>query len=386
MAKMKFAIGPATARSMPFWCVGNPLADPFGGPVLGRMDSTQVAEIICWAAGEGLIEATSFHDDDLVPWDPAHPQDDLDEGGQTYATLRRIKNTLRRAGLSVNTATCSLHGNPIFRAGGLTNPDAKVRKLAQLKVERTIRIGNVMGAKYLTYWVARDGFEVGVKVPWKNVFDWLAAALDHAYDYIKANQFTNYIGGTIEPKPNEPRGFMFLPSSGHAAGFILGKLKNPDFWAVNPELLQHESMTLLNAVNTLAFLVSVKKLAFLHFGNQIKGQFDNDFPPLIGPEGLKETVQMFWVLDQLGWKGTVEFDCHMLRAEGDPNDDIGCRKQFIVNCCTGLTMALQLAERLGGTWARDLDGSEADLAGIMRMCGLDHKKIAAMTRKKQEPE
>ncbi|HUS58914.1 MAG TPA: hypothetical protein VM141_09705, partial [Planctomycetota bacterium] len=168
----------------------------------------------------------------------------------------------------------------------------------------------------------------------------------------------------------------------HAAGLILGKLKHPEFWGVNPELLQHESMTLLNAVNTLAFLISINKLSFLHFGSQIKGQFDNDFPPLIGPEGLKETVQMFRVLDDLGWKGTVEYDCHMLRAEGDPDDAIECRKRFVRNCSTALTIAVQLAERLKGNWAARLDESEADLAGIMKMCNLDEKKIAAITAKK----
>jgi len=377
-----FDLGPVTLRSMPFWCVGNPLADPFGGAVLGKIDSEKVCEIICWAAKQNLVEATSFHDDDLVPWDPAKPDDDLDKRSKTYATLQQIRKMLDRAGVAVNTATCSLHGSPIFRRGGLTNPDAKIRDLARLKVERTLRIGHMMGAKYFTYWVARDGFEVTSKTQWKNVFTWLADALDHAHDYIKSNNFANYAGGTIEPKPNEPRGHMFIPTCGHAAGLILGKLKHPEFWGVNPELLQHESMTLLNAVNTLAFLISINKLSFLHFGSQIKGQFDNDFPPLIGPEGLKETVQMFRVLDDLGWKGTVEYDCHMLRAEGDPDDAIECRKRFVRNCSTALTIAVQLAERLKGNWAARLDESEADLAGIMKMCNLDEKKIAAITAKK----
>ena len=119
------------------------------------------------ATGEGLIEATSFHDDDLVPWDPARPNDDLDPKSETYTKLRAIKKTLDRAGLAVNTATCSLHGNAIFRKGGLTNPDPKLRALARKKVERTLRIGAFFGAKHYTYWVARDGFEVPVNVNWK---------------------------------------------------------------------------------------------------------------------------------------------------------------------------------------------------------------------------
>jgi len=382
MAKLKaFKSGPVTARSMPFWCVANELGDPFGKTVLDHLPSTEVCRIICEAAREGLVEMTSFHDGDLVPWDPKKPEDDLDKKSEVYGTLQEIKGMLKEAGVTVNTATCSLHTNPIFRRGGLTNPDRRIRDLARKKVERTLRIGRMLGAQYFTYWVARDGFEVSVKVPWKNVHQWMANALDGVYDYIQANKFTNYKGGTVEPKPNEPRGHMFLPTSGHAVGFICGMLKNPDFWGVNPELLQHESMTLMNALNTLSFLVSTKKLFFLHFGCQIKGQFDNDFPPLVGPEGLKETAQMFWLLNELRWKGVVEYDCHMLRCEGNPDDPIGCRKQFVRNASTALTVALELADRLKGDWAKGLDESEADVLGIMRMCGLDEKSIADKTRK-----
>jgi xylose isomerase len=379
MKRKAFNQGPVTLRSMPFWCVGNPLSDPFGSKVLPSISSIETCEILCWAAGEGLIEATSFHDDDLVPWDPKHPEDDLDKNSEVYATLKKIKGLLDKAGISVNTATCSLHGNPIFSNGGLTNPDPKIRAIARKKVERTIRIGNFFGAKYYTYWVARDGFEVPIAVKWDEVFDWLADGLNHVHDYIKAKDFKNYIGATIEPKPNEPRGHMYLPTSGHAVGFIFGKLKKPEFWGVNPELLQHESMALMNGVAALGYLTSMKKLFFLHFGSQIKAQFDNDFPPLIGPEGLKETVQMFWMLDQVGWKGVVEFDCHMLRTDADPNKADESRKKFVINCCKALSITIELASRLKGNWMKGLTETEADLEGIMRLCSVDSRKIAAKT-------
>jgi xylose isomerase len=382
MALKAFNVGPATLRSMPFWCVGNPLGDPFGGIVLPRISSVEVAEVLAWAAGEGLIEATSFHDDDLVHYNPEDPEDDLDPRSQTSQTLKEIKEILDGAGLKINTATCSLHVMTMFRDGGLTNPDPKIRAIAKKKVERTLRIGAKFGASWYTYWVARDGFEVPVAVDWKNTYKWLAEGLDHVYDYVKAKKFRNYIGATIEPKPNEPRGQMYLPTSGHAVGFINGMLKHPEFYKVNPELLQHESMALLNAVMTVGFLTAQDKLAFLHFGSQIKAQFDNDFPPLVGPEGLKETVQMFWALKQVGWKGLVEFDCHMLRAEGDPENPDESRKQFIVNCVSGLSIALELAERLDGNWQKGLSYTQADLAGIMRLTGLSAKKITNITLKK----
>ncbi len=382
MSLKAFNVGPCTLRSMPFWCVGNPLGDPFGGPVLPKIDSLDVARLLAEAAADRLIEATSFHDDDLIPWDPARPEDDQDRASPAARTLRQIKAILDDAGLQVNTAACSLHSHVMFRNGGLTNPDRKIRAMACRKAHRAIRIGRALGARYFTYWVARDGFEVPVTVDWAHVYDWLAEGLNGAHDYIKANRFTNYKGCSIEPKPNEPRGHMFLPTAGHAVGFIATRLKNPDFWGVNPELLQHESMALMNSVLTLGYLVSCGKLSFLHFGSQIKAQFDNDFPPLTGPEGLKETAQMFWALQQTGWKGVVEYDCHMLRTEGDPEDPIGCRRRFIRDCAKALSISLELAGRIAGAKLKGLPQTQADHAAIMAMCKLNARDIAAQTEKR----
>ena len=111
MAKRKpYNKGPVTLRSMPFWCIGNPLGDPFGEKVLPLIDSIDVAKILADAANKGYIEATSFHDDDLVDWDPKNPKDDLDKKSDTYKKLVEIRKILRAAGLSINTATCSLQG------------------------------------------------------------------------------------------------------------------------------------------------------------------------------------------------------------------------------------------------------------------------------------
>lgn len=366
---MSYNQGCVTKRSMPFWCVGNPLSDPFGGAVMNKIDSVEIAGIIAWAAKEGLIELISYHDDDLVPWDPCNPEDDLDPNSDTCKKLRTIKAVLDDAGVEIHASICSLHGHPMFRDGGLCNPDPEIRALAAKKVERTLRIGQFFGAKYYVYWVARDGFEVPICTQWEHVYSWLADGLNHVTDYIKEQGMTNYIGATIEPKPNEPRGQMFLPTSGHAVGFIMSKLNTPDFWGVNPELLQHESMCLLNACMTVGFLCSTNKLKFLHFGSQIKAQFDNDFPPLIGPEGLKETVFMFKTLRDIGWKGVVEFDCHMLRAEGTPDEDYESRKQFVRNCSEALDIALKLADRIEKP-EPGISQSAADLASIRQMCNL----------------
>ena len=342
--------------SMPFWCVSNPVGDPFGPAVMDRISSVEVCELLCKARGEKLIDFTAAHDDDLVAWDPRNLEDDLDQSSPASQTLRTIKEKLEAAELKFMMITCGLHNNPVFRNGGLTNPNPEVRMLAARKVMRTIRIGNYLGAEYLTYWVARDGFETQFAVPWERSYRYLIEGLNLAEKYAK-EQNGSLRKGTIEPKPNEPRGEMFLPTTGHALGLI-AMLSDPSFWGVNPEILQHEGMTNLSAVVAVSMAAQAQKLFFLHVGNQKPGQFDNDIPVLVGMDGLKEMIAALWLLDRMSWGGHVEFDNHILRTDTAPGKDNATRirMDFIRQNVENFRMAERKAHDLGG---------DADLAKVM---------------------
>jgi xylose isomerase len=315
--------------SMPYWCVGNPVGDPFGPGVMARVNSIEVTDILCEAREKGLIDCTSAHDDDLVPWDPSSHEDDLDRGSEVSETLMTIREKLEGAGVKFNTIGCSLHGDPVFRNGGIANPDPRVRALAAQKVMRALRIGSYFGADYFTYWVARDGFETQFAVPWDRTFAYIRDGLNLARRYAAKKQLS-FKGMTIEHKPNEPRGEMFLPTVGHAIGLI-AHLEDPDFWGVNPEVLQHDQMAGLTSVNAVGFALSLGKLSFLHLGNQKPNQFDNDNPPLIGMDGVKELVSILWLVNKYRWNGLVEFDNHMLRTDAAPGEKnrIALRHEYI---------------------------------------------------------
>jgi xylose isomerase len=331
---------------MPFWCVESTVGDPFGGPVMDKISSVEACEILCDAKAKGLIDYTSAHDDDIVSWDPMSPMDDQDPNSETYKTLHTLKSMMDKAGLKVKMVTCSLHGNQVFRNGGLTNPDPDIRALAAQKVMRTLRIGNFFGAEHFTYWVARDGFECQFAVPWDRCYKYIEAGLNLATRYIKENKLS-IKSCTIEPKPNEPRGEMFLATTGHALALI-SRLEDPSFWGVNPELLQHEGMTNLSATNAAAMAINAGKLPFLHVGNQKAGQFDNDNPILTGMDGLKEMISVFWILEILDWKGHIEFDNHVLRTDAAPGkaNTVQVRKDFIKHNVESYRMAEKKAEEL----------------------------------------
>jgi xylose isomerase len=337
--------------SMPFWCVGNPVLDPFGSKVMDTITSVEVCEILCDAKSKGLIDFTSAHDDDLVSWDPANPMDDQDTNSETFKTMSKIKAMMDKAGLKMKMITCSLHGNTVFRNGGLTNPDPDIRALAAQKVMRALRIGNFFSAEHCTYWVARDGFECQVAIPWDRAYKYIEGGLNLATRYIKENKLS-IKSGTIESKPNEPRGEMFLATTGHALALI-SRLEDPDFWGVNPEILQHEGMTNLSAINALAIAINANKLPFIHLGNQKPGQFDNDNPVMIGMDGVKEIISVLWMLEKVKWPGHIEFDNHSLRTDCAPGKDnaIKIRKEYIKLNVDSYRVAEKKAEQLAGNAA-----------------------------------
>jgi xylose isomerase len=347
--------------SMPFWCVRSTVGDPFGGPVMDSITSIEACEILCDAKKQGLIDFTSTHDDDIVAWDPSHPMDDQDPNSECYKTIHTLKEMMDKAGLKMKMVTCSLHGDKLFRNGGLTNPDPEIRAMAAQKVMRTLRIGNFFGAEYFTYWVARDGFECQFAVDWATPYKYIEQGLNLATRYIKENKLSiKYC--TIEPKPNEPRGEMYLATTGHALALI-SRLEDSSMWGVNPELLQHEGMTNLSASNAAAMAINAGKLPFLHVGNQKAGQFDNDSPVLTGMDGLKEMVGLVWILEKLDWKGHIEFDNHVLRTDAAPGDKnkIQVRKDFVKFNVESWRLAEKKAEQLAAN--KDLDKARATVLG-----------------------
>ncbi len=315
--------------SMPFWCVGNPVGDPFGPGILNGVSSLEIADILADAGKKGLITYTAAHDDDLVQWDPDNPEDDLDTNSDTYKTLVEIKKKLEVGNVQYKMIGCALHPDPVFRNGGVANPDPRVRMLAAQKVMRALRIGSFLGAEFFTYWVARDGFETQFAVPWEKTYRYIQEALNLVPRYCREKKLS-IKHGTIEHKPNEPRGEMYLPTIGHSVAMI-GTLEEPDFWGCNPEVLQHDAMTNLSPVASVAFALHMKKLFFLHVGAQKPGQFDNDNPPTIGMDGLKEMISIIYMVNKFGWDGYIEFDNHMLRTDAIPGekDKIELRKKYI---------------------------------------------------------
>ena len=296
------------------WTVGNPGRDPFGGPTrepLDPVDSVRkLAELGAWGV--------SLHDDDLVPWGTAAAERDR--------IVTRFKSALEETGLGVGMATTNLFGHPAFKDGAFTSNDRAVRRAAVGKAMRSIDLGAELGAEVYVFWGGREGTEAAVAKDPRDALDRYREAIDVLADYVVEQGYE--LRFAIEPKPNEPRGDMFLPTIGHALHFI-GTLNRPEMVGVNPEVA-HETMAGLSFVHGVGQALWAGKLFHIDLNAQRIGRYDQDFR--FGAEDLKEAFLLVRLLERAGYEGPRHFDAHAYRNE-DPDGvwefAAGCMRTYL---------------------------------------------------------
>ncbi|MYQ51435.1 TIM barrel protein, partial [Streptomyces sp. SID4941] len=103
--------------------------------------------------------------------------------------------------------------------------------------------------------------------------DRMKEAFDLLGDYVTGQGYD--LRFAIEPKPNEPRGDILLPTIGHALAFI-ERLERPELVGVNPET-GHEQMAGLNFPHGIAQALWAGKLFHIDLNGQSGIKYDQDF-------------------------------------------------------------------------------------------------------------
>jgi xylose isomerase len=290
---------PRTAPRFTFglWTVGNPGRDPFGDPTrrpLDPVDSVhKLAELGAWGI--------SLHDNDLVPYGTSASERDR--------IVSRFKDALTETRLGVGMATTNLFGHPAFKDGAFTSNDRKVRRAAIGKAMASIDLGAELGAEVYVFWGGREGTEASVAKDPRDALSRYREAINILSDYVRGQGYD--LRFAIEPKPNEPRGDIFLPTVGHALHFIT-TLDQPDMVGVNPEVA-HETMAGLSFVHGVGQALWVDKLFHIDLNGQRIGRYDQDFR--FGAEDLKEALLLVRLLERAGYDGPRHFDAHPYRNE-----------------------------------------------------------------------
>ena len=243
------------------WTVGNPGRDPFGEPTRTALDPvdtlSRLAELGAWGI--------SLHDNDLVPWDASAAERDR--------IVARFQQALHATGLQVGMATTNLFTHPAFKDGAFTANDRRVRRAAIGKAMRSIDLGAELGARIYVFWGGREGTEAAVAKDPRDALDRYREAVDVLADYVHAQGYA--LRFAVEPKPNEPRGDIFLPTIGHALHFI-STLQRPEMVGVNPEVA-HETMAGLSFVHGVGQALWAGKLFHIDLNAPRIGRYDQDF-------------------------------------------------------------------------------------------------------------
>lgn len=297
------------------WTVGNPGRDPFGREVRAPLDPVDTVHHLAELGAYGV----SFHDDDLVP--PGSGP------AEREAIVKRFRHALDETGLKVPMATTNLFSHPVFKDGAFTANDPAVRRYALAKTLDAIDLGVELGAAIYVMWGGREGVECDAAKKVSDALDRYAEAVNACCAYARDHHYP--IRFALEPKPNEPRGDLFLPTVGHALAFI-GQLEWPEMVGVNPEFA-HETMSGLSFNQGVAQALWSGKLFHIDLNGQRAGKFDQDFR--FGSEGARDAFYLVKLLEDSGWDGMRHFDAHPYRTE-DPDGvwdfAAGCMRTYLI--------------------------------------------------------
>jgi xylose isomerase len=301
--------------SFGLWTIANRGRDPFGDFVRPEMPPTDIVALLAEVGAWGV----NLHDNDLVPIDASSAERDK--------IVRDFKKACEQHGIVVPMATVSLFFHPVFRDGAFTANDPEVRAYAIQKTMRAMDLGAELGAKIFVLWGGREGVETDACRRADEAVKRLREAVNYLCEY---NIDRGYgFRFALESKPNEPRGDIYMATTGHYLGFI-PTLAHPEMVGVNPEVA-HEHMAGLNFMHGVAQAWEAGKLFHIDLNDQAPGRYDQDLR--FGSANPKSAFFLVKFLEDVGYAGPRHFDAHAYRTEdfcGVKDFARGCMRTYLI--------------------------------------------------------
>lgn len=310
-----YEVKPEHKFTFGLWTIANSGRDPFGGAVRAPISPVEIVHLLADVGAYGV----NFHDNDLIPID-ATP-------AERTQIIKEFKEALAATGLKVPMATTNLFYDPIFKDGAFTANDARVREYALQKTMVNMDLGAELGAEVYVFWGGREGVESDATKNPLDALKRLRESINFLCEYSLAQGY-NY-KFALEAKPNEPRGDIYLPTTGAMLGFI-ATLDHAEMVGVNPEMA-HEHMAGLNFMHAVAQAWDAGKLFHIDLNDQNYVRFDQDWR--FGMQSLKQSFFLVKLLEDVGYQGSRHFDAHALRTEdyaGVKDFARGCMRSYLI--------------------------------------------------------
>ena len=281
------------------WTVGWQARDPFGDATREALDPVRTVNELAQRGAYGV----TFHDDDLIPFGS--------NASDRSAHIARFKKALDETGMKVPMATTNLFSHPVFKDGAFTSNNRDIRRYAIRKVMTNIELAVELGAHTYVCWGGREGAETDIGKDPVVALERMREAFNILGQFVIDKSYK--IKFAMEPKPNEPRGDIFLPTIGHALAFI-NSLDHPELVGLNPEV-GHEQMAGLNFVHGIGQALFHKKLFHIDLNGQHGPKYDQDL--VFGHGDLKSAFFLVDLLDRYNYEGPKHFDYKPMRTESD---------------------------------------------------------------------
>jgi xylose isomerase len=301
--------------SFGLWTVGNRGRDPFGDAVRSAIPPVDIVSMLAEVGAWGV----NLHDNDLVPIDATPAERDR--------IVSEFKKACERNGIVVPMATVNLFYHPVFRDGAFTANDPQVRAYALQKTMRAMDLGAELGAKIFVLWGGREGTETDACRRADVAVQRLRQAVNYLCEYSMDRGYGFKFA--LEAKPNEPRGDIYMPTTGHYLALI-ATLDHPEMVGVNPEVA-HEQMAGLNFMHGVAQAWEAGKLFHIDLNDQVPGRYDQDFR--FGSANPKSAFWLVKFLEDVGYNGPRHFDAHAYRTEdceGVKDFARGCMRTYLI--------------------------------------------------------
>ncbi|MGW4766816.1 xylose isomerase [Nocardia sp. NPDC004278] len=281
---------PADKFSFGLWTVGWRGRDPFGDATRPELDAVDAVHRLAELGAYGL----TFHDDDLFPFGAST--------AERQRHIERLRKALSETGLVVPMVTTNLFTHPVFKDGGFTSNDRDVRRFALRKVLRNVELAVDIGARTYVLWGGREGAEYDSAKDVRAALDRYRESLNLLTAFVHDRGYD--LRFAIEPKPNEPRGDILLPTVGHALAFI-ATLEHQELVGVNPEV-GHEQMAGLNFAHAIAQALWQGKLFHIDLNAQRGAKYDQDL--VFGHGDLMNAFSLVDLLENGGPDGAPAYD------------------------------------------------------------------------------
>lgn len=305
--------------SFGLWTVGWSGKDLFGEPTRPPLDPVEAVHRLAELGAWGI----TFHDDDLFGFASGDP---AGEAAREVA-LKRFRAALDETGMVVPMVTTNLFSHPVFKEGAFTANDRSVRRFALRKTMRNLDLAAELGATTFVMWGGREGLESDAAKDVRVALDRYKEAVDLLCEYVLEKGY--HLRFALEPKPNEPRGDILLPTIGHALAFIY-RLEHPDMVGLNPEV-GHETMACLDMVQGCAQALWAGKLFHIDLNGQHGPRYDQDLR--FASADLKGAFFLVDLLEAAGYDGPRHFDFKPPRCEGKDGvwaSAAGCMRNYLI--------------------------------------------------------